>query len=192
MGTGLLLLGLSVPLSSALASPITYQFNMPAFNTGPLDGELSILDVTVDNGSGSIVNQSYLNTEIIGLSATSGIYSVSLNILEHTEEHSGSKTYITTNSEGQATLDLTIAAFSKALLCFGTCFDSDTLQLGTKDGTGPVPYLMQVGTEQSSSYIFPLVVQGEAVPAVPVPAAAWLFGSALILLAGFNKRRKMV
>jgi hypothetical protein len=30
----------------------------------------------------------------------------------------------------------------------------------------------------------------DSVPAVPVPAAVWLFGTALIGLVGFSKRRK--
>ena len=45
----------------------------------------------------------------------------------------------------------------------------------------------------SGGFEFGFIVQGAArpnFPSVPVPAAVWLFGTALIGLVGFGKRRK--
>jgi len=75
------------------------------------------------------------------------------------------------------------------MVCATDCSDGDTYVLdyaaqvpkGDPSSFGSVPYFLHLeGT-----------VTGELPAAVPVPAAVWLFGSGLLGLAGFAKRRKL-
>ena len=68
---------------------------------------------------------------------------------------------------------------------------------GVWDATDSILSAALVGGNLDGSGLFSrawaiddLSVAGGSVPAVPVPAAVWLFGTALIGLMGFNKRRK--
>jgi hypothetical protein len=45
------------------------------------------------------------------------------------------------------------------------------------------------GSEYAQDYVF-VFKKGDGIAAVPVPAAAWLFGSALVGLAGIGRKRK--
>jgi hypothetical protein len=79
---------------------------------------------------------------------------------------------------GQSINDLQFPGviFNPALGVFGTDYLSFTTRTCTKDGcTGDGSTLTFLSTA----------------PEVPVPAAAWLFGSALIGLAGIGRKRKM-
>ena len=57
-------------------------------------------------------------------------------------------------------------------------------------GTGWMTQALNPNNFQRSLYGVSSVETVAAVPAVPVPAAVWLFGTALIGLVGFGKRRK--
>lgn len=100
------LLGMS---SAAQAVPFTFEFNIPNWtdtNNVALYGTHGILDVTLDNGSSSILNQTYLNSEItnISLNAVGGTVSRSWTGAEGTG--AASESYISTDGSGIPTLDL--------------------------------------------------------------------------------------
>ncbi|WP_101758710.1 VPLPA-CTERM sorting domain-containing protein [Oceanicoccus sp. KOV_DT_Chl] len=64
---------------------------------------------------------------------------------------------------------------------------------GSATGTGDIFTLVAVGDQGSgitsnNSYTF--TIGAEQVSEVPVPAAAWLFGSAIVGLAGIGRKRK--
>lgn len=51
-------------------------------------------------------------------------------------------------------------------------------------------YLVNEGQTSEANYQVTYTITGGPVPEVPVPAAAWLFGSALVGLSGLAKRKK--
>ena len=57
-------------------------------------------------------------------------------------------------------------------------------------GTGNAGWTIFSNVLDSSIYDLKVFAQFELISAVPVPAAVWLFGSALIGLFGFSKKRK--
>ncbi len=85
---------------TANAEPITFTFDMPAFNyaSHPSQITTSVLEVTVDNLGTSALNQAFLNTQITGLSTdlTGPVSPLS---------YYGSAIFITTDAQGVATLD---------------------------------------------------------------------------------------
>jgi len=83
----------------------------------------------------------------------------------------------------------TINTSFATMVCATDCSDGDTYVLdyaaqvpkGDTSNFGSVPYFLHLeGT-----------ITGTLPAAVPVPAAVWLFGSGLLGLAGFAKRRKL-
>ena len=71
---------------------------------------------------------------------------------------------------------------------FGTTLSQ--LSLGTDDGIGGSP--QDNGPFEGFSYNFDMTsITVTNVSAVPVPAAAWLFGSGLLTLMSFSRRRKI-
>ena len=72
---------------AANATPFTFTFDMPAFTLGDLASTVSVLEVTVDNGGTTILDQSYLNTQVTDVSTdltgafTSIIYGGVANVI---------------------------------------------------------------------------------------------------------------
>jgi hypothetical protein len=124
--------------STAGAESVTFRFQMPAFQN---TGETSILDVTVDNGSAGTSSQTYLNTQIIGMSATVGAQRQSFNSTNSSVDRWGpSLPYITTDAIGVPTLDL--SALIDANVFFHRTLDA--IGLGTRSGSGPANYLVVI------------------------------------------------
>ena len=110
---GLVILGATW---SANAVPFKYRFQMPAFDGGGFEGETSVLDIVVDNGDTSTLEQTYLNTEIIAFDLLIGEVpnrvGLRLNINDDRSSSRGSVAYVTTDALGFPTLDLTASEFS--------------------------------------------------------------------------------
>ena len=123
----LLVLALLIFPITAVAIPITYRFDMPAFDSFSLAGQTSVLDVTVDNGGASASNQSYLNTDIKAYSVQVGSMMLSLNNIDDFATYEGSANYITTDSMGNAVLDLSTNIASLTVMTNGFSH----IQLGT-------------------------------------------------------------
>lgn len=189
----------------ANAIPFTYEFNMPAFTAGTPDdvgfkGQTSILEVEVDNGNATNINQSYLNTQITGYTVTIGALTLSLHLSSSGLYFQGSQTYITTNDFGAAILDLTADVESRALLGLSSSA-LGVIQLGTTQGSGPVQYWVQInGVSGLVSEDF--IVDGDEIifpnrpdptTSIPEPSTIALF---VIGLAGFGaisrRRRKQI
>jgi len=88
---------------------------------------------------------------------------------------------------------------------FAGSASSGNLTVSTSDGWETFTWLtaldaglLQVGIRNKLAAVYSIAydnfsitaVDGPDVPAVPVPAAVWLFGTALLGLVGFSKRRK--
>ncbi|MGF1501326.1 MAG: VPLPA-CTERM sorting domain-containing protein [Paracoccaceae bacterium] len=166
---------------TAAAAPFTFRFDMPAFGFGELDGQTSILDVTVDNGGASPLSQSYLNTEITGLFVTVGSDSLGFSTPDDVLTSEGSQIYISTNSVGTPTLDLTAMTDSFAIFFVA---NTTAIQLGTSDGIGPSQYFAGLGADVGA-IDQPFSVVGELVGDVPAPAIP-LPAPALLLLTGLG------
>ncbi len=156
---------------SANAVPITFTFDMPAFTNGALAGEVSVLDVTVDNGGTSALNQAFLNTQITSLSTewTGAI----------TPVYGGSNTVVTTDAQGLATLNFTNAA----VYAYGTYpnyiqLRSSRYQYYVRSGSGQAGWL-----ERNDN--FPIVSRAAE---VAEPGTLALLAAGI----GFMYRRKTV
>ncbi len=132
-----LVLGALLGLTSAVqASPVTFEFSIPDWtetDNVALFGTHGILDVTVDNGSSSILNQTYLNSEItnISLTAVGGTFSRSWTGPDGTGD--AGESYVSTDGSGIPTLDLLAAQNSTAYFFFDSLF---RLQLGVTTPSG--------------------------------------------------------
>ena len=195
--TGLLFAG----AGSASGLPITYTFDMPAFQgSGGFSGQTSTLDVLVDNGSTATANQSYLNTEILGLSVTVGAVNLSLNATDNFTLFVGSTPLITTDAFGIPTLDLNQSIDTRAVLALefggGAIFSSDNLlQLGTRDGSGPTEYFVRIGGlvgQNATGSQLVIAGQNTSSIAVPEPSTISMFGIGLAGLGflGWRTRRR--
>jgi len=119
------------------SEPVTYSFDMPPFipSVGNLGGQTSILDITVDNGNTSTANQTYLNTEILGLTVRSGASFVTFTSPPDTLITVEIGVYVTTDAAGMATLSLldtpvgTLAQYFRGPIGPN---DVEAIQLGTK------------------------------------------------------------
>lgn len=145
----LMLVLLLAQCSVSQAVPMTYRFDSISDFINPMDAVFRI-DVTVNNGSSSTNNQSYLNTDIVGLAFSSGVSSDSLNKIDNFSRFQGSREYITTDSFGVPTLSLaadpfftpgfqTSAIFARVESDLNFPREDTVLQLGTLSRGGPIP-----------------------------------------------------
>ena len=165
------------------ASPVTFRFEMPAFFAQDLAGQTSILDVTVEQGGGSLENKAWTNTQILAMSVVAGSRSMAVN--DDFENTEGSFPYIRTDAAGVPTLDL--------------IYGGATFLVQAIPGSDPLAFI-QLGTGLFTEYWvqFPdgaqsvlnsgsLLVRGTV---IPLPAAAWMFLSGLVGLIGIARRKK--
>ena len=93
------------------------------------------MDITVDNGNTSTANQTYLNTEILGLTVRSGASFVTFTSPPDTLNTVEIGGYVTTDAAGMATLSLldtpvgTLAQYFRGPI---EPNDVEAIQLGTK------------------------------------------------------------
>lgn len=192
-------LGALLGASSAVyAAPVTFEFNIPnwdATDNVALFGTHGILDVTLDNGSSSVLNQTYLNSEItnISLTAAGGTFSRSWTGAQGTDQGTGSasQSYISTDSSGIPTLDLLAAQTSTVYDFFDSAF---RLQLGVItpgggfttfviiDKTVNTPFARTAPQDPNPPHdLLGFSVIGQQIT-VPEPASVPLFGVALVAL----------
>lgn len=129
---------LAAPIAAS-AVPFTFRFNMPAFLGGGFAGLTSVLDVSVDNGGTSALNQSFLNTDITDYAVSIDTTTASLS--GPVTSTTGSTTYITTNGAGVPVLDLSIDLDTSAI---ATVSAGNSIQLGTRDNGGPTQYAVSI------------------------------------------------
>lgn len=161
---------------SANAVPMVYTFDMPAF-VSP-SGVTSILDVEVDNGNTSSINQSYLNTQIIGLTITIGVLSLNLDLSNATAHPFGSTPYITTDGSGNPTLDLTSNLLTQQIFRSNT--SSNYVQLATHSGiSGSYTYYVNLNGNSYRSNTSGFEVSGTS-SSVPEPSTLALLALGLL------------
>ena len=200
--------------ANALGVPITYSFDMPAFPTtfasDALGGLTSVLELTVDNGSTSISNQSYTNQQILTISATVGSETTALTVGDPgtASDIRGSAIWITTDGTGIPTLDLTISTSMEVVLVALNSIsvpDLGFLQLASVGPSGASHYTVQQSTGELG--VFRPNISGPPPPVmgtfigcqgctlvpdptpVPEPSTFGLLGASLLAL-GFTRRRR--
>lgn len=155
------------------AEPVTFVFEMPFFIDGSVDfvGQSSTLEIEVDNGGSSIVNQTYFNTQVTGLAVTVGTRFIALNVTDNMSIFEGFLPYITTDIRGAPILDLSAFEDSVAFLSNG----EDFIQIGTAGDNGPTVYHVDI---DDSFGISALVVSVPGTgPGVPMPVSNRRSGS---------------
>lgn len=135
---------------SALAAPVTFRFSLPAWTEYYADpatfGTSGVLTVTVDNGSASAVNQTYLNTTItsIAMVANGGTFShVFSGATANGYDGGELLSFISTDAAGIPTLDLSVQDV-------GSAYDFI-------DG----PYFLQLGIERPTEGYWPISVSDD-------------------------------
>ena len=182
---------------AAQAIPVTYSFQMPDWSftddsslfgtTGP------VVDVTLDNGASSTAFQTYTTSDIVSLSvSTSGSYGTNIwtaaDVIENSDPDA---IYFLADGSGTGLLRLTSADTSRIV------FSNSGGTWQFADGIDPYANIWLEATANfgGGGYAYfdndSLEVYGSTVSAVPVPAAVWLFGSALAGL-GWLRRKQTV
>ena len=167
----------------------------------PLFGTHGVLDVTLDNGSSSVLNQTYLNTEItnISLTAVGGTFSHSWTAADGSGfPNPNSESYISTDGSGIPTLDLLAAQNTTAYRFDDSLF---LLQLAVtepiagfttflvEDSTVFHPFAISAPIDPNVNESLGFSVIGQQIN-VPEPATLALFGFAFAGM-GWARRRQL-
>ncbi|MEM7269023.1 MAG: hypothetical protein AAF401_07200 [Pseudomonadota bacterium] len=173
---------------------MTFVFDMPEFTNGAFAGQSSELTIIADNGGSSVVEQSFLNSDITSFEVSFG--AITRQITASTADgavFAGTSTYLTTDAVGNGFLDLSENIITRTSFFL----NGDQIQLGTTiDGGGFIPYFVRIGSEfgfttdqPSLTNVLASSVNGvEPTTAVPAPAPlAMLFGA--LVWFGIRARR---
>lgn len=163
------------------AAPMTFTFNMPAFNFGPLAGQTSTLEIMANNGSSSYLSQSFLNTDIISYitNIDNTIYSSN-----GPAYYGGSVTFLTTDAAGIPTLDLSSNTNAHA----NTPYADGYIQLGTGNFTDYCIASFSTGT--SCLVGFDSQILGNTrIGTVSIPSTLILLSIGLICLGGSRRKK---
>ena len=173
--------------TGAQAFPIVFEFDLPDWEVNSsttLFGTDAIIQVTVDNGFPSLVDQRYDNSEILSVIVhTSGTYSNSWSADDISEISGPSGSFISTTGLGIPLLNL--QPYTSERVVFGNLLG--TWQFGTEPSFTPTwlengPFFNGAETAYHREHFQQFGV------VVPLPTAVWLFGAALGLL-GWMKRK---
>lgn len=106
--TGLILFAV---VSMAESAPITFEFVLPDWDTvapGSNFGSNPLVTVTVDNGSSSFANQTFINGDILRIEVAAGPYFNSWTAADRISALPDVRvSYISTNAIGTPILDMT-------------------------------------------------------------------------------------
>ncbi len=192
----LLLLSLWVGTSGAAqATPFTFEFDMPSWNSSSspgLFGTSAIVDITVDNGAADDLNQSYLNSQItqVSVSVVGGTFTDTFT----TALGTGGPSYLSTDGGGVATLDL-LASATEPSSYTGDAADGFGLQFGIIGPQGgATTFALFSATDLAAAVPF---VNGAftgfeltSVAPVPEPASVGLMSLAFAAIL-FTRRRRL-
>jgi hypothetical protein len=98
---------------TAQATPFTFEFDMPAWTFGfdtSIYGSNAILDLTFDNGAATDLNQTYLNSQITQVTVTTVGGTFADTWTDGFFASPGSASYVSTDANGVATLNLLAGA----------------------------------------------------------------------------------
>jgi hypothetical protein len=180
----------------ASAAPVSWTFDMPAFDGGTNAGITSVLEITADNGGSSISGQSFLNTQITAMNVLINGSGESLSLIKDSYSViQGSTTYITTDAAGRATLDLTASFDTSVRFKYNYSIYRNAIQLGTRDDAGgPTRYSVQIRNVGYTRAFSDIVVVSRAVAPVPEVSATGslaAIASLLALMAFLWERRRV-
>ena len=199
---------LSAFSTCVVAAPVTFSFAMPAW-TNSTDtskfGTSSVLEVTLNNGSSSIINQTYLNSQVTSATVTS-VGGTFQHTWSGNNAYAGGvngvgDSYISTDAAGVPTLDL-LPDVNSSFYIFPESSTGVWLQWGiihpTLGGAATFAVVDYSTTPTSSASSSPWTngvflgfrIQGEVVQGntVPEPTSVALFIFGLTALVVSRKR----
>ena len=156
-------------LNTTRAAPIILSFNLPEWDViqqpTPF-GSNATVNVTVDNGSSSFINQSYRNADIIQIDVASGPYFNSWLAADIIiAEPDLNVSYLSIDNSGVPVLDLTISGNTRVQ------FENEggIWQFGTRDWSGPTTTWLEDAPGFNGFYAFHNSVEGFLVTGSIIP-----------------------
>jgi len=157
---------------SVNAAPVTFTYSTAVSTNGY--GNTLILKITADNGGIGIASGSWAQEDILSAVATVGSYEAIFNY-----PYFQNDPVFVTDSLGN--------------LASTRWYDIDDNNTDNIGAGSPVFYANVLETSQRDRLTYldagPSSASSWEISAVPIPAAAWLFGSALIGLVGIKRKK---
>lgn len=181
--------GLGAGLATgAAAAPLAFTFDMPAFTSGSLTGQTTVLTVTADNGGTRAADQTFRLDQITAFDVVLGTRSLSLGAaIDQLSVSDGETPLLTTDARGRATLAEPDKSKKdgRAELRIESPAGTGSVALGL-DGGKRLDYRLVIGGESGALKV--TSVQSRAPTPIPLPAAAPLLLAAACCLLALRRR----